>query len=98
VVVVRLSGRRIAAVDVEHMMCKIYLAVASYRGSRAFSLPNPCRPHCHPTPSEDIFDKPSLKKIFQEARDSFKNAFKRKTLDCLQEPFLYKSEKHGVER
>ena len=47
VVVVKLSGRSIFSVDVDHMMCKVYLAVAAYRGSRSCSVPSPWRAHCH---------------------------------------------------
>jgi hypothetical protein len=93
-VLVKLSGRRIFSIDIEHMMCKVYLAAAAYRGSRSFSVPSPWRPHCHPTPSTDIFCDQGIKDIFAEAISSFSGAYEKGTLDSLSEPFLFKHEKH----
>jgi hypothetical protein len=91
-VAVVLSGRRITTFDVEHMMCKIYLAVAAYRGSRSFSVPTPWRPHCHPTASPDVFTNPAVAQIFNDAIFSFESELKKGSLDALVEPFLFKHE------
>jgi hypothetical protein len=91
-VAVQLTGRRITSADVEHMMCKVYLAVVAYRGSRSFSVPTPWRPHCHPTASPDIFTNPAVADIFKGAIFSFESEFKKCTLDALVEPFLFKHE------
>ena len=87
-VVVKLSGRRISFADIEHMMCKIYLSVASYRGSRSWSIPNPWRAHCHPSKNESTFANPKIVQIFQEAVDSFKSMYNSGKLDSLSEPFV----------
>jgi hypothetical protein len=92
-VIIRLTGRRIFSIDVEHMMCKVYLAVAAYRGSRSFSVPAPWRPHCHPTASTDIFTSTSIKQIFMDSITSFETSFVNGSLDTLVEPFCFQHEK-----
>ena len=56
IVTIIANGRHFSDTDVEHMMCKLYLLLQRYRGSRAFSNPAPWRPHCHPTISRDFYD------------------------------------------
>lgn len=53
-VVVAYNKRPLSIIDIEHMCCKLYLALSRSYGTRAYNKPNPSRPHCPPTRSKDL--------------------------------------------
>ena len=53
-VLVAYNQRLLSMIDIEHMCCKLYLALSRCCGTRAYNKPCPSRPHCPPTRSKDL--------------------------------------------
>ena len=88
-VLVIYNWRRLKLHDVEHMWCKLYLLISRYRGTRAYSAPEPWRASCHPTRSADILDcDKAIHRIFGLAISNFEKLVNEEKIDMLQQPFV----------
>jgi hypothetical protein len=83
------NHRKFGMQDVEHMWCKLYLLCSRYRGSRAYSKPEPWSSSCHPTVSTDVVNtNPDLCRIFKQGIQSYKDSIANGSLQPLSQPFL----------
>jgi len=90
VAVVALNGRAYSHVDVEHMMCKVYIGCSRYRGTRGYTEPDPSRHFCHPPVSRIIFGgEDVVGEIMKIAIDQYKKIFQEGSLQPLENPFVH---------
>ena len=94
------SNRKVGLHDIDHMWCKLYLLMSRYRGTRAYSHPEPWRSPCYPPKSKDVIteeNNPGLARIFKQSITVFETACNNGGLDALKPPFTMfaRSEKAG---
>jgi hypothetical protein len=83
------SDRELSDVDVEHFMCKLYLLLHRYRGTRAYSLPSPLRAFCHPIPNDkDILkNNPCFIGIMNGMVINFERTVSSTMISPMRDPF-----------
>jgi hypothetical protein len=66
-VVIRINGRRLGLTDMEHMLCKVYLACTRTRGSRNHGASRAWRNYCWPSKKADTVGNPYFVRTVTES-------------------------------
>ena len=91
--VVAYNRRPLSLITIEHMCCKLYLALSRSYGTRAYNKPTPLRTHCPPTQSMDLVPK-GMVKIMEESIRTFEAMVRDKKWPFLPRKFWMAAEGH----
>jgi len=93
-VVVAHNKRLLSLIDIEHMCCKLHLALSRSHGTRACNKPAPSRTHCPPTRSKDMVPQ-SMTEMMEECIRTFEDMVCDNKWPLLPRKLWMAGEDHG---